>query len=335
MISHSKTYISDDENHAIRNLLNRGLIAEGEENRLFRNEFAKYVGADFVKLTSSGTFAFYLILKSLDIRFGDEVLLPDYICKDLLGPLISLGAHTVIYDNAKKSWLTSEDEILSKITNRTKVVVVNHTFGFAYNEISSLSARLPSKIKIIEDCCHAIFSKDCREKLKINTSSLCCFYSFNATKFLAAGEGGAISTSDNDFFKELQKIEVGDKLSDINCSLARTQLKSIDNFIERRNKIANLYLKEFAYLITSDHIEKHSLFFRFPLMIQKNENFWISKIVSYKKGVDSLLSEHLVVDALPNAKEVFNLTVSIPIYPSLLDKEVWTIVSETKRILQL
>lgn len=335
MISHSNTFIANTEVRSVDRVIKSGLIIAGAENRLFRKEFAEYVGAEYVKLTGSGTLAFFLILKALGIQIGDEVLLPDYICKDLLGPIRVVGARAVIYDNKENSWLSSESEILSKVTNLTKVVVVNNTFGFRFNDINTLSSKLPSSVKIVEDCCHAIFSKRSLESLNVRNNSLCSFYSFNATKLLAAGEGGAISTNDEAFFKEIQKIDIGDKLSDISCILARTQLKKLDKFIEKRNKIASVYLKEFEYLLTTDYQERFSLFFRFPLMIPDNEEFLKSKIVAYRKGVDSLLSQHLGLEALPNAKLVFDLTVSIPIYPGLPDKAVWTIVNETKRILRL
>jgi perosamine synthetase len=335
MISHSNTFIANNEIHAIDRVVKSGYITAGEENRLFRNEFSEYLGAEYVKLTGSGTLAFFLILKALGVQIGDEVLLPDYICKDLLGPIIGVGARVVIYDNKENSWLSSEAEILSKVTSSTKVVLVNHTFGFRFNDINTLSSKLPSAVKIVEDCCHAIFSKRSLESLNVRSNSLCSFYSFNATKLLAAGEGGAISTNDEAFFKELQKIDIGDRVSDISCALARTQLKKLDKFIERRNKIASVYLKEFENLLTSDYQERFSFFFRFPLMIPDNEEFWKSKIVAYRKGVDSLLTQHLGLEALPNAKLVFDLTVSIPIYPGLPDKDVWTIVNETKKILQL
>lgn len=335
MISHSNTYISYDEDNAIAKVLRSGLITAGEENRLFRNEFAEYVGADFVKLTGSGTLAFFLILKALDIGYGDEVMLPDYICKDLLGPIKCVGASAVIYDNKENSWITSESEILSKVTPRTKVVVINHTFGFTNNLVNFLSSILAPSVKIVEDCCHAIFSKDKLKEQNIRRSSLCCFYSFNATKLIAAGEGGAISTNDSEFFKEVQKIEIGDKLSDMSCTLVRAQLKKLDEFIERRIQIARVYMEEFEFYLSSDHKDNYSLFFRFPLVVPDNENFWNNKIVAYRKGVDSLVSNHLGIQSLPNAKRVFDSTISIPIYPNLLDKDVLTIVSETKRILHL
>lgn len=335
MISHSNTFIANNEIHAINRVVRSGYITAGEENRLFRNEFSEYVGAEFVKLTCSGTLAFYLILKALDIKNGDEVLLPDYICKDLLGPIFSFGAHAVLYDNSVNSWLSSEEEILSKVSRKTKVVVVSHTFGFIFKDINSLTSRLPSQVKVVEDCCHAIFNKNDLLKFAINRSSLCCFYSFNATKFLAAGEGGAISTNDSELIKELGKIKIGDNLSDINCALARIQLKRLDKFIERRHQIAEVYMREFKDLLTKDYKHNYGLFFRFPLMIQGNKYFWTSNVVSYRKGVDSLLSEHLGIASMPNAKSALHLSVSIPIYPGLVDKNVLIVVSETKRILQL
>lgn len=335
MINHSNAFIANIDKHAILTVLESGLISSGKELRSFRNEFAKYVGAEFVKLTNSGTLAFFLILKALDIKEGDEVLLPDYICNDLLGPIFSVGARAVIYDNKEHSWIASEEEILLKVSRKTKLVLVNHTFGFVNNSIDALASRLPSQVKIVEDCCHAIFNHYELSAFVKSRSSLCCFYSFNATKLLAAGEGGAISTNDEGFINELRKIKIGDNLSDLNCALARVQLKRLDTFIERRRKIANIYLREFKELLTRDYMESSSLFFRFPLIIPNNENFWTSELVSYRKGVDSLLSEHLSIDSMPNAKMTIISTVSIPIYPGLSDKDVAIVVSETKRILQL
>jgi dTDP-4-amino-4,6-dideoxygalactose transaminase len=335
MIHHSNTYIGKEELQAVNSVINRGLITAGDENRKFQREFSQYIGVEFVKLTNSGSMAFYLILKALDIQKGDEILLPDYICKDLLGPVYAMGATPMLYDNKENSWLSSDEEILSKVTPKTKIVVINHTFGFVFKDILSLSNRLPANVNIVEDCCHAIFGENNTLKEYTRNGSLCCFYSFNATKLLASGEGGAISSDDKGFISKLEKIKIGDNLSDVNCAISRIQLKRLDTFIDRRKYIAEIYSKEFKSMLSRDFFDNDGIYFRYPLLISENQPFWGNKAVSYRKGVDSLLSEHIKVEPMPNAKKVYERTVSIPIYPALNDKDVGEIVDETKKILQL
>lgn len=335
MIHHSNTNIGKEELLALNKVIKSGLLTAGEENRMFQQEFRCYIGAEYIKLTSTGTMAFFLVLKALDIQEGDEILLPDYICKELLGPVYAIRATPVIYDNKVDSWLSSDEEILSKLTLNTKVVVINHTFGFVFKDIKSLFNRLPANVSIVEDCSHAIFGKTNPLNNYTRNYSVCCFYSFNATKLLASGEGGAISSDDEKFISKVEKIKIGDNLSDLNCAIARVQLKRLDNFIDRRIYIAEIYSKEFKNVLSRDFFDNAGIYFRYPLMISKNQLFWKNKAVAYRKGVDSLLSEYLNVEALPNAKNVYQRTVSIPIYPALDDKKVIKIVDETKKLLQL
>jgi len=301
----------------------------------FHQEFGQYIDSDYVKLTSSGTMAFFLILKALDIQKGDEILLPDYICKDLLGAVFATGVIPVLYDNRENSWLSSVEEILSKVTLKTRVVLVNHTFGFVFKQIESLAKCLPLNVSIVEDCCHAIFGKNNRLKEFTRNYSLCCFYSFNATKLLTSGEGGAISSDNKNFIKKIEKIQIGDKLSDLNCAILRSQLQKLDTFIDRRKYIAEIYSEAFKNLISSDYLTNAGIYFRFPLLINENQQFWKSESVSFRKGVDSLLSEELKVKSMPNAKSIYEKTVSIPIYPALDDIMVHEVIAETKRLLQI
>lgn len=335
MIHHSNTYIGKEEVQAIDRVVKSGLISAGEECNMFQQDFSHYIGADFVKLTTSGSMAFFLILKALEIQESDEILLPDYICKDLLGPILAMGAAPVLYDNKDNSWLSSNKEILSRVTSKTRLVVINHTFGFVFKDIETLSKRLPSNVMIVEDCCHTIISDYNPLKKFTRNTSLCCFYSFNATKLLASGEGGAISSNDKSFFTKLEKIKIGDKLSDLNCAIAREQLKKLDSFIDRRKHIAEIYAQEFKSFLTRDFFESEGIYFRFPLMIKENHHFLGNKTVAYRKGVDSLLSEHIKVESLPNAKIVYERTVSIPIYPSLDDYMLSIIIGETKKMLHI
>lgn len=334
MINHSNSSIGKEELLAIKRIMQSRLVTAGPENAKLQEEFRKYIGSEYVKLTSSGTMAFFLILQALEIESGDEILMPDYICSDLLGPIQAFKAKPVIYDNRINSWLSSKENILSKVTPKTRVILINHTFGFIFKDIQYLAQQLNRNISIVEDCCHAIISYKNPLKEFTRNHSLCCFYSFNATKLMASGEGGAISSDDEKFIAKLERIKIGDKLSDLSSSIARVQLKRLDFFIERRKYIAEIYNKEFQDLLTIDFFENAGIYFRYPLLITKNDKFWRHTSIAYRKGVDSLVSQQINLEIMPNVKRVYEATVSIPIYPSLNYRMINKIISITKNILQ-
>lgn len=335
MIYHSNTFIGEEEKQEVQNLMSQGYITKGYQNEVLVDELKRVLDSKYVRLTSSGTMAFYLILQVLGVERDEDVLLPDYICNDLLGPIKIIGANPVLYDNSYGSFLASDAEILSKVTDKTKVIVINHTFGFVNKSISDLREKLLPNIHIVEDCCHFFIPGQCEQSIYTRKFSTCCFYSFNATKMLAAGEGGAISSENEEFMAKLQQFKIGDKVSDLNCAIARVQLRRVDFFLTRRREIAEKYTEVFKGYMSRDFFENIGVYFRFPLTTDKANEFWLNDKVAYRKGIDSLLSLHLNLQPLQNSKLAFLTTVSLPIYPGLSDEDVESIVTETKAVLQI
>lgn len=335
MIPHSKTTLTKLDLEEILVPIDKGLITAGELNISFEVKLAEFLAVKGVRLSSSGTLAFYRILKTLQLKKGDDVLIPDYICNSLIHPILSLSGNVVTYDNQKNHWLTSAEKIINAVTPNTKVVVVNHTFGLIFSEMEQLREQLPTRIHIIEDCCHAIIPNRVLGKYEIGKHSICCFYSFNATKYIATGEGGAISSNDEAFLEALDEFSIGDNLSDVACSLGLSQLKQLTSFIEKRNYIAEMYTDSFGSY--SEHFKNNknpSTFFRYPIRVKNNEKFWESSDVLYKRGVDSLINEKLNMPLKPNAKDIVKTTVSLPIYPSLTDKEIQMVIDTTSNLLE-
>ena len=330
MIPHSRTTLNDIDLEAVLTPIKRGFITTGKLHEELQFKLSDFLNVKGVRLTSSGTMAFYRILNALRIKTGDEVLLPDYICNTLIDPIQILGGKVITYDNSKENWLSSPEEIMRFVSKSTKVVVVNHTFGFVFQDIKKLKDLLPKDVFIVEDCCHCLSPNRTIEKTQIGQESICSFYSFNATKYLGTGEGGAISSNDETFLEELDQYDLGDRLSDLNCGLGLSQLEQLPNFIKKRKEIADLYDVQFDKDgILNGPQSQPSLYFRYPILVEKNDKFWQSSEVAYRKGVDSLISEKLMQAPQPNALNQMSQTVSIPIYPSLTKKEIDKIISET------
>lgn len=335
MIPHSKTTITKSDISAILFPFHQGMITAGKLKKRFEQNLADFLAVSGVRLSSSGTLAFYRILKTIHLQKSDEVLIPEYICDSLIGPIQSLNGNVVTYDNKKNHWLTSTEEILRAVTPNTKVVVVNHTFGLIFRDMKELRAKLPARIQIVEDCCHSIIPNRVLGSYEIGKHSICCFYSFNATKYMATGEGGAISSNDEAFLQALDEFEMGDTMSDALCSLGLSQLKQLPRFIDKRKSIAEIYTHNLgSFAEHFSHKEDLSTYYRYPIRVMNNEKFWQSPDVAFRKGVDSLISDKLNLAPKPNAKEIMTFTVSLPIYPSLSDEEIQKVISTTLKLLE-
>ena len=333
-IPHSKSFIDSSDEKSILKILRKGSITKGSLNKVFARMLGNVLDLDYINLTSSGTMAFYKILLALNVSNKDEILIPDYICNTLIKPIMQSGSKAVVYDNVDESWLSSIEIILKKITKKTKIIVINHTFGFAFQDILNLKKKLPSNIYIIEDCCHALANKSLIGKTKISIHSICSFYSFNATKLIATGEGGAIATNDKSFYKELMNINIGDNLSDLNCCLGMEQLKKLPVFLKKRKKIAGKYNQAFKDYRPNIFFKHDSIHYRYPILVNDNSKFLNSKSITYRNGVDSLCSDILKINAMQSAKKLICQTVSIPIYPSLSDQEINLVIKRTKLLLK-
>ena len=299
-------------------------ITSGNILKKFTLSFSKFIEKEFIHTFSSGSQALYELLLSLRFEDGSDILIPSYICNNVKKAINKAKLNAIYYDNQKDSWISSADEIRNKITKKTKVIVVNHTFGIRYNksEIESLQ-RL--NIPLIEDNAHFISNNI--QDIEISNLFLASIYSFNATKLLTTGEGGAVATNDNQLNKRLCKNILDSGFSDINAAIGLSQLNRFHEFLVKRKEIACFYIENLGDVAKAIQIEK-SIFFRFPILVANDKLFLKSKKVAYKKGVDNILSD------LENVKDIFKKTISLPIYPLLTKEEMDMVVKETIQIIE-
>ena len=162
------------------------------------------------------------------------------------------------------------------------------------------------------------------------------FFSFNATKLLTTGEGGAVVTKDKNLFKELIKIKIDNPINDISASIGISQINKYSDFLKKRRDIANEYDNFFANYNLNKSIKK-SIYFRYTIRVSNETRkiFLNSNKVSFRKGVDDLLVFNLNMpkDSFINSYNDYMTTVSLPIYPALKKIEMKIILDEAKKIL--
>ncbi len=325
MIQHSKTTLSKNDFNAVNSVMKCGMLTAGKIVDEFQNNFKEYVQKEYIQMYSSGSQGLFELLFALNIKTGDEVLIPSYICSSVNNVILKVGGTPVYYDNKKGSWTSSYNEIAKSINLNTKLIIINHTFGIQYNyeEIARIAN---SNIPLIEDCAHFISSNN--DDIKISNLFLASFYSFNATKLMTTGEGGAICTNRKDIYLELSKYKLDSGISDINASLGISQLKQFDYFIKKRKEIANYYFDELDE-IALELRNYNSIYFRFPIFISKQTKFLNNNTIFFRKGIDKLLHKNM---KLPNVEKIFKETISIPIYPNLSKNEQKIIIEIVKEL---
>lgn len=165
----------------------------------FEAKWAETVGAKRALAVVNGTNALITALMQLDIRGGDEVLIPPYTFIGTVAPIIATGAMPVFVDVDPETFQIDPTKIEAKITPRTKAIIPVHILGLPANMPPILAIAKKHNLVVIEDACQAHLAEINHQKVGTFGDAGC--FSFQNSKNLAIGEAGAI-VSNNDLFMD-------------------------------------------------------------------------------------------------------------------------------------
>lgn len=352
MIVHNKPCFAHDEIGALQQVLSRDWVIAGKEVTAFEYAFAEYIGAPYAIAVNNGTAALHLSLLALNIQPGDEIILPTYTASDLLNAIYYVQATPVLVDTAKKSFVIDTKQIVKKITDKTKAMIIPHVFGFPA-DIAAIEHMY--HIPIIEDCAHAITTFP-REK-HLGMLGKISIFSFYATKLLTTGQGGMLVTQDKqiyDYVRDLisyngrdnYRVRYNYPMTDIAASIGLVQLKKFPTFCKRRQEIAQKYqtILEIKHI---PHFPDKTMCdivpFRFVLVnkdedeLKKREKLFLTHGIEATQPIKPYELLHRLLGhnktAFPNAEHLAQTTLSLPIYPCLCDVEIQHICSTLEEIL--
>jgi perosamine synthetase len=342
--------MEQDDIKAVSEVLDSGQIAQGPKVVEFEKELSKFIDVKGGVATNSGTSALHLALLALDIKEGDEVIIPSYVCTALLNAINYVHAKPVITDINMEDFNMSVSDIEKKIDEKTKAIIVPHMFGLAADIDEILNFGVP----IIEDCAQSI-GATYKGKM-VGSFGVISIFSFYATKMLATGEGGmAVSNSDELLermrdlreydFKSNYKVRYNYKMTDMQAALGISQLSKLPTFIDKRKLIARYYSKEFSRLevvLPTTKKYKEHIFYRYVVRTNKDTDI--------KKCFDGFKKKNVICDSpvykplhvylglskkdFINTEEIMNSAISIPIYPSLTENEMNYVSSIVKEVLK-
>lgn len=264
----AKPEITDADREAVMGVLRTPHLSFGPKVGEFEQAICDYTGSKFAVAVNSGTSALHVAVRGLGLKPGDEVILPSFTFSAVLNVILQEGLRPRFVDIDPATYNTTAELVEAAITERTRLIIAVHTFGFpvdveALREVALHGGSGPGqprhKIYLIEDSCEALGAEI--RGCKVGTIGEAGLFAFYPNKQITTGEGGVLVTSNeklaaharhlrnqgrNAALEWHQHAEIGYsyRLSDINCALGISQLARIEKVVARRQKVAGIYDRE-------------------------------------------------------------------------------------------
>jgi perosamine synthetase len=190
---------------AARHLLSGSNLIEGPTIQEYEDAFAREVGVRFAISFASGRVAFYALLRALGIGDGDEILLqvPTHVV--VPNAIRYSGARPVYVDCCLDTFNIDLREAERRITPRTKILLLQHTFGIPVDIDAALDIARRRGITLVEDCVHALGAK--YDGRPVGGFGRGAFFSTEETKTISSTMGGMAVTDDREVANELRELQ--------------------------------------------------------------------------------------------------------------------------------
>lgn len=296
---------------AINTILDSAQFINGPDVHEFSTELSEYLGAKHVIPCANGTDALQIAMMALELRPGDEVIVPSFTFIATAEVIGLLQLKPVFVDCEKNTYNASPKAIESAITSRTKAIVAVHLFGQSCDMESILKIAKKYDLKVIEDNAQAIGSNytfsDGKVKMTGTIGDIGCTSFFPSKNLGSYGDGGALCTNDDKLADRLKMIAnhgqskryyhdvigCNSRLDTIQAAILRIKLKELDNYIAARRKVADYYDNRFSSIseltVPDRAIFSEHVFHQYTL--QLDDSIDRNELIKYlgEKGIPAMI----------------------------------------------
>lgn len=326
-------YLDDDIKNAAMKTLESGYYINGPQSKKFEKEFANFIGMKKAISVNSGTSALFITFLALEIKKGDEVIIPSHTFIASASQAIHLGATPVFAEVDPNNYTLDIDDVKAKITRNTKAIVAVHIYGHPVDMDPLMDLAEEYNIKIIEDCAqsHGSLYKGNQTG---SLGHISCFSFFPSKIMNVAGDGGMILTNDLDLADRMEMLKnhgrkkkyvhemfgMNMRLPEIPASIGRVQLKKLPSFIERRKEIVKMYNTAFKQIdqIKLQKVENWAEPVFYIYVIQVSEREKLAEFLK-KKDIDTGIHYPIPLHKQPIIQKVFGVQI-FPITEKLCSK---------------
>lgn len=343
--------LREEVKSVIEEVLKEGVFMNGKYLERFQEVFSNYLNQDYVIPTANCTDALEIILRSLEIKEGDEVITTAFSWFSDASVIQIVGAKFVFCDINLNHFGIAISELEEKITSKTKALILPHLFGLIHPDIEKIiTICKENNITLIEDCAQA-HGATLHGKLAGTFGDIAAF-SFYPTKNLGGlGDAGAIVTNDQNLAEKSNlwanhgqsgrniHVQMGrnSRMDELQAAVLFAQLPFLDNDNKRRQKLANLYFYGLKSLdLELPMISKGHVYHQFVIRTDKRDNlqkYLLSQGIGTDIHYPEALSEMSVFRSsmqCPNAIEASGTVLSLPIHPNHSEDEIEYVVQNIK-----
>lgn len=371
--------IGPEELQAVRQVLESRWLTTGPVTQQFEREFAAFVNCKYAVAVNSCTAALHLALDAAGVSAGDEVLLPSYTFTATAEVVIHLGARPVLCDCLPGGFNIDPNDAAGRITPKTRAIIAVHIAGEPCDLQALRDLADRHGIFLIEDAAHALPAS--HNGRRIGSISKLTAFSFYATKTITSAEGGMLTTDSQEFARRASMMKLhgisGDawkryssegswyyevvdaglkaNMPDVLAALGLAQLRKAEDFHQRRNEIANVYLRRFSGV---EELEMppvggantihswHLFILRLrPEMLSVNRNDSIRQLKEAGIGTSvhfiplhlhPYYRDHYEYSAgdFPYAEDAYSRCISLPIYPDMNDGELERVLAAVELLVR-
>ena len=260
LIPVNKPEINSEDIKNINDCIRSGWVSSsGKYINLFERKFKTVVKRKYAVAVSSGTAAIDIAIKCLNLKKGDEVIVPNFAIISCINELIREGLKPIFVDADPHTLNIDLKQLEKKITKKTKAIIVVHIYGLPTDMKKILKIKKKYGLYLIEDAAEQLGQK--YDNKPIGSFGEISTFSFFANKHITTGEGGMLVTDKYSLYKKFlmyrnisfsltkQRFIHDDigwnyRLTNLQAALGCSQLKRLKKFIAVKRKIGNFYTKE-------------------------------------------------------------------------------------------
>lgn len=376
MIPYGKQNITDEDIAAVIETLKSPFLTSGPKVAEFEAAFAKYIGCKYAVAVANGTAALHISCMALGVKPSSKVITTPITFSASANCVRYCGGEVVFADINQETVLLDIEKVRNLLNQHPKgtfegIIPVDFA-GYPVDLEAFRKLADEFGLWILEDSCHApggSFVDSIGKNHRCGDGSLAdlAIFSFHPVKHIATGEGGMVTTNDEELYKklkqfrshgmiyqgdpalienhggwymELQELGYNYRMPDVLCNLGISQLKRAEEGLEKRQVIAKRYNEAFAGTKVKIIIP--------PANVSHAYHLYVIQIEDRKGLYDFLRTKQIYAQVhyipvhlmpyykglgskagdFPNAEKYYDHCLSIPIYPTLTEEEQEFVISE-------
>lgn len=363
MIPIAKPLIGREEENAVLEVLRSGHVVQGKKVEQLEQEFARVCCTKYAIAVSNGTTALHSALAAMGVKPGDEVITSPFTFVASASCILMQGAKVVFADIKKDTFNIDPESVINKITEETKAIVPVDLYGQAYDYDAIKKIAEKNELFILEDACQAI-NASLNGKMCGSLGDMAAF-SLYATKNVISGEGGIVTTDNEEFAEKLRRIRnhgqferydygmlgYNYRMTDIIAAIGVEQMRKLNSFTDARIKNAEFFNKELSEVegLRLPFIKPNAkhVYHQYTIVVEDSCKVSRDELVKHlrDKGIGCgiyypkplhlhpmYLKMGYKEGDFPVAEEMSKRVISLPVHPGLNDNDRKKIVQEIKNI---